>query len=68
MDGRWPELSSRTLGNLGPKVTELTVKMWSGEGKGGIESVEKTMLMEERVIEMIAVVFATRIETLAARK
>ena len=25
-----------------------------GEEKGGIESVEKTMLMEERVIEMIA--------------
>ena len=38
------------------------------EEKGRIESVEKTMLMEERVIEMIAVVFATTIETLAARK
>ena len=43
------------------------VGIWrEGEEREGMESAEKTMLMEERVIEMIA--FAGKIDILSPRK
>ena len=58
-------MSLKALHNLSPEVSGPPVRIWS-ENRRGMESAEKTMLMEERVIEMIG--FETKLWIVAMGK
>ena len=55
----------KAFNNLSLKNSGPPVRIWS-ENRRGMESAEKTMLMEERVIEMIG--FETKLWFVAMRK
>ena len=63
--GRSPQVCLKALNNLIWMVAVPPVRIWS-ENRRGIESAEKTMLIEERVIEMIG--FETKLWIVAVRK